>query len=198
MLIIGLTGGIASGKTAVSDLFAKLGTPVIDTDVLARELVAPGQPALQEIVETFGKNCLLESGELNRRHLRNIVFANESSRKSLESILHPRIGYSVEQNLASLNTPYCLVVIPLLAEGSRLHNLLNRILVVDVPETVQIRRVMERDNIDRIQAEQILATQAKRSQRLALADDIINNDSTLAELESAVLTLHQAYTKLAD
>lgn len=198
MMVVGLTGGIASGKTTVSDIFAELGTPVIDTDILARELVAPGQPALLEVVELFGKDCLLNNGELNRRHLRNLVFADENARKTLESILHPRIRACVQQNLAAIDAPYCLVVIPLLTENSDLRALLHRILVVDVPELAQIRRVMQRDDIDQTQAEQILAAQAKRSQRLALADDVIENSGGIDELRGKVIALHQHYQTIAD
>jgi dephospho-CoA kinase len=197
VLVIGLTGGIASGKTAVSNLFAEHGVPIVDTDILARELVQPGQPALQEIVRHFGQDCLLPNGALDRRYLRTLIFANDKMRKTLEEILHPRIHQCVKRRLAALHTHYCLVVIPLLAEKSQLRRLLNRILVVDVPETIQIERVMARDNINITQAEQILAAQATRSERLSLADEIITNDGDLQKLEAAVYKLHQQYIKLA-
>jgi dephospho-CoA kinase len=197
MLAVGLTGGIASGKTAVSDLFARLGAAIIDTDILARELVEPGQPALMEIVEQFGQNCLSTDGRLDRRYLRKLIFADNRLRKRLEEILHPRIRQRLKQHLANLDTSYCLVVIPLLAESSGLRELLDRTLVVDAPESMQIARVMARDHIDQIQAEQILAAQATRAQRLALADDIIVNDGDIEKLQAEVSALHQRYSRLA-
>lgn len=196
MLVIGLTGGIGSGKTAASDRFAELGAPVIDTDQLARELVAPGQPALADIVAAFGAECIDEHGQLHRARLRQRVFADTAARQRLEYILHPRIRAQVRERLATLDAPYCLVVIPLLVETG-MRDLVNRVLVVDVPEAVQIHRVMARDRVDAAQAQRILAAQASRAQRLALADDVLENSGALDTLRHQVTALHQQYLRLA-
>lgn len=196
MLVVGLTGGIGSGKTAVSDAFARRGVPVIDTDVIARELVAPGQPALDEIAAQFGPQCLDADGGLDRRFLREKVFADPRLRQRLEAILHPRIRRAVHDRLAELETPYCLVVIPLLVEAG-MGDLVHRILVVDVPEALQIRRVMGRDRVDEAQVRKILSAQAGREQRLKQADDVIVNDADLATLDARVADLHQKYLTLA-
>ena len=196
LLAIALTGGIGSGKTAVSEAFARHGVPVIDTDVLAREVVEPGQPALQEIVEVFGKTCLNATGTLDRAYLRRVIFADAGRRQELEAILHPRILRALRERLATLQAPYCLVVVPLLVETG-LDQQFERILVVDVPEKVQIERIMARDQVDAEQARRILGQQARRAQRLAIADDVIENTGTLAELEDKVAMLHQQYLALA-
>ncbi|MFO1370976.1 MAG: dephospho-CoA kinase [Candidatus Competibacteraceae bacterium] len=195
MLVIGLTGGIGSGKTAVSDRFAQYGVPVIDTDLLARELVEPGQPALTEIVAHFGSDCLDDTGRLQRSRLRERVFADPASRQRLEAILHPRIRTAVRARISALATPYCVVVIPLLAETG-MTNLVDRILVVDVPEAEQIRRVMARDRVDEAQARRILAAQAHRDQRRALADELLENTNDLKVLDHQVAALHQYYLTL--
>lgn len=194
--VIGLTGGIGSGKTAVSDRFAQRGVPVVDTDQLARELVEPGQPALAEIVAHFGVDCLDESERLHRARLRERVFADSTGRQRLEAILHPRIRKLSQERIAALTTPYCLVAIPLLAETGMTDGL-DRILVVDVPEAEQIRRVMARDQIDEIQAQRILAVQVSRAQRLALADDVIENIGDLEQLDRQIAALHQRYLRWA-
>lgn len=196
VLVVGLTGGIGSGKTAVSDRFAQRGVPVIDTDQLARELVAPGQPALAEIVAEFGTACLDADGHLHRAHLRERVFADPAARRRLETILHPRIRALVRERVATLTTSYCLVVIPLLVETG-MTDLVDRVLVVDAPEAEQIRRVMARDGVTEEQARCILAVQARRDQRLALADEIVANTTDLATLNQQVAALHQYYSTLA-
>jgi dephospho-CoA kinase len=195
MLVVGLTGGIGSGKTAVSARFAGHGVPVIDTDLLARELVEPGQPALAEIVDRFGSDCLDRNGCLRRARLRERVFADVSGRRQLEAILHPRIRALVRERVAALAASYCLVVIPLLAETG-MTDLVDRVLVVDVPEAEQIRRVMARDRIDAEQVRRILAAQARRDQRLALADEILDNSGPLDELDRRVAALHRHYSML--
>jgi dephospho-CoA kinase len=198
VLVVGLTGGIGSGKSAVSAAFAKRGVPVIDTDQLARDLVNPGQPALQEIVAAFGPTCLNSStGALDRRSLRRTVFADPLARNRLETILHPRILRAVKDQLVAINAPYCLVVVPLLAETGNLTPLMDRILVVDVPESLQIRRVMARDRVDKEQVEGILSAQTTSAQRLALADDVIRNDDSLEALDVAVAVLHEKYLSLS-
>jgi len=195
MLVVGLTGGIGSGKTAVSDRFARHGVPVIDTDLIARELVEPGQPALVDIAAEFGVECLDNEGRLNRAHLRQRVFADEASRRRLEAILHPRIRIVARERIAALTTPYCLLVIPLLAETG-MTDLVDRVLVVDVSEAEQIRRVMARDRIDETQAQRILVAQASRSQRLALADEVVENSGDFASLEQQIADLHQHYLQI--
>lgn len=196
MLVVGLTGGIGSGKTTVSDRFAQHGAPVIDTDQLARELVEPGQPALAEIVADFGSDCLDDDGRLLRGRLREQVFADPAGRRRLEAILHPRIRALALERIAGLTTPYCLVVIPLLVETG-MTDLVDRVLVVDTPEDEQIRRIMARDGIDETQAHQILAAQARRDQRLAVADEIVDNAGDLAKLDRQVAVLHRHYLTLA-
>jgi len=192
-----LTGGIASGKTAVSNLFEELGVPVIDTDRISRELVEPGMPALKAIVKAFGAQCLDPGGGLDRRKMRSVIFGDPEARARLEAILHPLIGAEVLCRISKLETAYCIVVIPLFA-GSTAYAWIDRVLVVDAREETQIARVMERDGIDRKLAEAILASQASRQDRLALADDVILNEGTLEELTARVQELHRAYLRLAD
>lgn len=196
MLTVGLTGGIGSGKTAVSDAFARLGVPIIDTDLLARELVMPGQPALTEIAALFGTDSLTVDGALDRRYLRSRIFADPTLRQRLENILHPRIRQAVTQRLAALHAPYAIVVIPLLLETG-MTDLIQRILVVDAPESLQLQRVMARDHSDEEQARRILAAQIGRHERLAQADDIIDNSGPLSALAAQVITLHDRYQTLA-
>ncbi len=196
MLVIGLTGGIGSGKTAVSDRFVRLGVPIIDTDLLARELVEPGQPALADIVAAFRPDCLDGEGRLHRVRLRERVFADPVGRRRLEAILHPRIRALARERIARLTAPYCLLVIPLLAETG-MTDLVDRVLVVDAPEAEQVRRVVARDGVPEEQARRILAAQADGSQRLALADEIVENANDLATLDRQVAALHQYYSTLA-
>ncbi|RUQ33651.1 MAG: dephospho-CoA kinase [Candidatus Competibacteraceae bacterium] len=196
MLVVGLTGGIGSGKTAVSDRFARYGVPIIDTDLLARELVEPGQPALTEIATAFGLDCLDGTGRLDRARLRERVFADASGRRRLEAVLHPQIRALSRQRLAQLTAPYSLLVIPLLAETG-MTDWIDRVLVVDAPEAERLRRVMARDQTDEEQARRILAAQASREQRLALADEVVENSGDFAALDRQVSTLHQHYLTLA-
>lgn len=196
MLTIGLTGGIGSGKSVVADAFAERGVPVIDTDRIARELVEPGQPALAAIVERFGPDILDPTGHLDRAALRERVFRDDAERQALEAILHPAIREEVLRRIDGLNAAYCLIVIPLLAE-TRGYEWLDRVLVVDVPETVQIERVMERDGLSREAAERILRSQADRKDRLAIADDVIRNTASLEELHAEVARLHDRYLNMA-
>ena len=191
-----LTGGIASGKTAVSDLFASKGVPVIDTDVIARQVVQRGSPALEQIIQAFGPEFLDPEGNLDRKKMRQTIFSNPESKRRLEQILHPAIGSEALRQVSLSDNPWCLLVVPLLAESGR-YSWANRILVVDVDEEVQIERVMARDNIDRSQADAILHAQASRSKRLALADDVIDNSGTLDELKGKVDRLYNEYSALA-
>ncbi|MEZ5498592.1 MAG: dephospho-CoA kinase [Steroidobacteraceae bacterium] len=191
-----LTGGIASGKTTVSRLFAALGIVIIDSDELAREVVAPGEPALAAIVKRFGSGILDSDGALDRPRLRAIVFADSNARADLERITHPAIRQLMRTRLTAAESPYTILAIPLLAEtGGRREA--DRVLVVDCPEELQLRRLMARDGSSEPQARAILAAQASREQRLALADDVIVNDGELAPLRDAVAELHARYLQLA-
>lgn len=196
MLIVALTGGIGSGKSVVADEFARLGVPIIDTDVIARQLVVAGMPAHAEIVTLFGEAILEADGELNRRKLRQLVFDAPEKRIQLEQILHPRIREEVRSQIDRLQADYCIVVIPLLSEKGR-YSFIHRILLVDAPQEKQIQRTMQRDRQSREQVEAILASQSSREQRLALADDILDNSGEVAELKQQVRQLHQQYQSLA-
>lgn len=199
MYTIGLTGGIASGKTTVSNLFVEAGAAVVDADIAARKVVEPGQPSLEKIAGAFGKEILDESGGLDRTALREKVFASEAARKELEAILHPAIREFMHQWIAALEAegfPYCVRVVPLLVETGQ-HKDVDRTLVVDVPRETQIERLMLRDGGSDELAEQILASQASREERLAIADDVIKNDGAPEGLKAAVEKLHQQYLLLA-
>ena len=197
MFAVGLTGGIGSGKSKVADLFAELGTPVIDTDVIARDLTAPGAETLEAIRSVFGESVMQADGTLDRAALRRRVFADSGARRQLEAILHPRIRQAVERALATVTAPYALIVIPLLVETSGYQNILNRVLVVDCPENVQIARVVARSGLTQNEVKAILAAQAGRAERLAAADDIIVNTASLEALRAEVATLHHRYLALA-
>jgi dephospho-CoA kinase len=191
-LVVGLTGGVASGKTAASELFSRLGVPVIDTDIIARKVVKPGQPAIGQIEQAFGPSVITPTGGVDRARLRRRIFADPTLRTALEQILHPRIRALAEQQIRALEAPYCVVVVPLLIESGML-DLVNRVLVIDIPESEQIARVQTRDNISREDAERMLKAQASRSQRLTHADDVIVNDGSRDELRMAVEKLHRQY-----
>ena len=191
-LLIALTGGIASGKTAAADLFAKLGVPVIDTDQLARDVVEPGTPALRDIVGTFGAEVLDASGRLDRARMRDRVFADPEERKRLEAIVHPAIRLELNRRSLAAGGAYQVHVIPLLIERARAEDY-DRVLLVDCPEEEQARRLMARDGSSASQVRQILAAQATREARLAAADDVIVNTGTPEDLRAFVETLHQNY-----
>ncbi len=192
-LTIALTGGIASGKTAMTDRFARLGVPIFDADVAARELVAPGQPALAEIVAAFGAQLLTAAGELDRAALRRQVFADVSARRRLEAILHPRIRASLLARAQSCTAAYCILAIPLLVECRDDYAWVDRVLVTDAPRALQLQRLMHRPGIDQSTAERMLDAQVPSDQRLALADDIIDNTGPLSALDAVVMRLHQHY-----
>jgi len=198
MMIIGLTGGIGSGKSTVADLFADLGVPIIDTDIIAREIVDIGKPAYHAIIDKFGSEILTTSKELDRAALKQRIVNDEHQRKILEAILHPRIFENVETQLQQLNSNYCIVVIPLLVEKSSYSNILDRVLVIDTPESEQIRRVSRRDNMDKLTIEKLISIQATRNKRLAAADDVIINDKGLDELHAATLQMHDKYMNLCN
>jgi len=195
-LVVALTGGVASGKTAVSDRFAELDVPVVDTDVIAREVVSAGSGGLAAIKAEFGADMITGEGRLDRAALRRKIFDEPGARTRLEDILHPRIAENARRQLAELATPYAILVVPLLVE-SGLFSDADRVLVVDVPETVQIARLMQRDGSTREQAEAMLAAQASREQRLAKADDVVENNGTLVELNARIDELDRKYRKLA-
>ena len=196
MFRVGLTGGIASGKTAVANLFATHGVPVIDTDVIAREVVEPGQPALATVVDAFGTGVLAADGRLDRPRLRERIFGDAEARRRLEAILHPAIRAEMERQSRAAGGPYQVLVIPLLVEGGRRDHI-DRVLVVDVPEATQIERLVRRDGVSRDQAEAALRAQASRDARLAFADDVIENTGDVAALETRVAKLHGDYLRCA-
>jgi dephospho-CoA kinase len=196
-LRIGLTGGIASGKSTVARLFTDLRVPIIDADVAARAVVAPGTPGLARVIERFGPGVLAQNGELDRRALRDLIFSNPGARRDLESILHPLIRADMERSVDQAVGPYIVMAIPLLIEGGP-SDRVDRILVVDVDEAVQLQRVMERDGCTAEQARAILASQAGRSARLAAADDVLQNAGTVTDLRQAVDHLHERYLRLAE
>lgn len=194
---VALTGGIASGKTLVSDEFKKLNVAIIDADIIAHQVVQAGWPALLEIKKAFGPGILGKDGQLRRRKLRELIFTNPTARTKLESILHPIIRDEIKQSILAVKAPYCIVVIPLLVEGGS-YPMVNRILVVDVDTKTQISRLMARDDSNRQQAEQALASQANRQQRLAIADDVLENSGGIDEVRAKVAHLHQRYLKMAE
>jgi len=193
---VGLTGGIASGKSTVSSLFAALGVPVIDTDQIARDVVAPGTPLLAQVIGRFGAELLSDAGELNRRALRARVFADPAQRAALEALLHPAIRAELERRAASAGGSYQILAIPLLVENN-LGSSVDRVLLVDCPEELQLRRVQIRDAVTLAQARAVLAAQASRAARLAAADDVIVNDGDLQRLRGQVENLHTHYGTLA-
>ncbi|MBQ0718725.1 MAG: dephospho-CoA kinase [Gammaproteobacteria bacterium] len=196
MFVLGLTGGIGSGKSAVAACFKEYGIKVVDADIAARRVVEPGTPSLQAIAEHFGPQLLQDDGTMDRAALRAIVFNDEQQRLWLEQLLHPAIGEWIATELASATTPYAILESPLLLETAQRKST-QRALVVDVSEELQIERATARDNNSREQIEAIIAAQLPRKERLALADDVIDNSGSLADLQGAVDALHQQYLKIA-
>ncbi len=196
-LLIGLTGGIASGKSAVAEIFAQLGAPVLDTDQIARDVVEPGTPTLAKLVAEFGSDILDASGRLDRARMRARVFADPEQRKRLEAITHPAIREELAARAQRAQGPYQIHVIPLLVESGRA-DLYDRVLLVDTSEEAQLKRLLARDGSSEEQARQILAAQASREDRLDAADDVIVNTGTLQDLHQFVQTLHRNYTVLSE
>ncbi|MBI3775956.1 MAG: dephospho-CoA kinase [Gammaproteobacteria bacterium] len=194
MLIIGLTGGIGSGKSTVAELFRELGVPVYDADVEARRLVEPGQATLQHVIREFGPQILQPGGTLDRARLRALAFSNTEQRMRLESILHPPIRAALQRQVAATRAPYCILVIPLLFETHQ-RDLVNRVLLVDAPEEQQISRTIARSGLDHEAVERIMAAQWTRAQRQAQADDVITNTNGIDTLRSQVEKLHNFYLK---
>ncbi len=195
-LRIGLTGGIGSGKSEVAKRFAALGAPVIDADAIARRLVAPGSPAFDEIVQAFGADSLDATGGIDRARLRRHVFENPAERARLEAILHPRIRAEMLAEAARLDTPYCVLVIPLLIESGQ-RDLVDRVLVVDADEARRIAWIKARSGLDDAEIRAIMAAQADRNTRLRAADDVLDNDGDLTHLDAEVRRLHALYLALA-
>jgi len=190
---VALTGGIASGKTLVSDCFAELGAGVIDTDLLAREVVATGSAGLSEIAACFGTEIIADNGELDRAKLRRIVFSDAAARGRLEAITHPRIRDLAASKLAAVTQPYAVLVIPLLVESLNNYKWVDRILVVDVSPATQRARLLQRDQVDVRLADAMIAAQASRQQRLAIADDILTNEGSIEQLRKGVTSLDSQY-----
>lgn len=193
--ILGLTGGIGSGKSAVAEQFASLGVHLVDADQAARWVVEPGRPALRQIAQHFGDGVLLPTGELNRAALRERIFADPAERQWLERLLHPLIRSEIADHLARADSPYAIMVSPLLIESGQ-YRTVDRVLVVDVPEVLQIARTVARDQASEEQVRAILKVQAAREERLRHADDVLVNDRDLSWLRSEVERLHHFYLQL--
>lgn len=195
--VVALTGGVAAGKSAVAQRFESLGISVYDADLAAREVVAPGEAALAEIEFVFGADALHADGSLDRRAMRERVFADPDARRKLETIVHPRVRAWLRRRVGMNRGPYCIIAIPLLVEARADYDWVDRVLLVDAPEAQQIERLIERDGITREIARQMLAAQSTRAKRLAIADDVIVNDGDVSALDAAVTALHARYLTLA-
>ena len=193
--ILGLTGGIGSGKSAAAEHFAALGVHVVDADHAARWVVEPGRPALSQIAEHFGEDVLQADGQLNRGALRTLIFSDPEQRRWLEALLHPLIREAIAENLAQAQSPYAILVSPLLIESGQ-HTTTQRVLVIDVPQALQIQRTLKRDNTSEEQVQAILKVQASREERLRHADDVLTNDRDLEALKTEVERLHHFYLTL--
>ncbi|MCX8682500.1 MULTISPECIES: dephospho-CoA kinase [unclassified Gilliamella] len=190
--IVALSGGIASGKSTIAHLFAQLGVPIIDADIIARQVVEVGTPALEQITQHFSQEILLENGELDRSQLREIIFNNDHERLWLNNLLHPIIAQETQKQFAQQTKPYVIWVVPLLIENN-LHQLADRVLMIDIPEALQLERLINRDRISESLAKKMIATQVCLTDRLAFADDIIVNDGDLESLKIQVDNLHKQY-----
>lgn len=197
MLKIGLTGGIGCGKTTVTQLFAALNVPIIDADTIAHRLVAPGQPALAQIRQTFGKALITAEGALDRKKMRDLIFSEGSAKHTLEAILHPLIYSTMQEQIAALQeAPYCIISVPLLFE-SKMEAIADRILVVDCPVEQQIERIKKRENMTLATIQAIIASQTSREIKLSKADDVIDNAEMETNLIEQVNTLHNLYISLS-
>jgi dephospho-CoA kinase len=196
-IIIGLSGGIASGKTTVANLFNEhFSINIIDADIVAREVVALGSEGLKQIVNHFGEVILLTDGTLNRSQLREKIFSDPNEKQWLNDLLHPMIRDKIDSDLSKVTSPYALLVVPLLIEN-QMQSMTDRILIIDVPTEVQIERTMRRDNVSKEQVTAILKSQASREQRLAVADDVIENHTKNQELLPQITDLHQKYLAIS-
>jgi dephospho-CoA kinase len=197
-LIVGVTGGIGSGKSTAARLFQQRGADLVDTDAIAHDLTLPGQSALEQIADALGTRFLTADGSLDRTKLRDHVFANPAARKTLEAILHPMIAREVQDRLHKSTAPYVLLLVPLLVETGGYRDLVQRVLVVDCDEKLQIRRAMQRSGLTESEVRAVMQAQAKRGERLAAADDLIRNDGSLEELERQVDALDARYRTMVD
>lgn len=197
MISVGLTGGIGSGKTAAANRFMQLGIPVIDSDIITRELVVPGSLTLKRIIKRFGKDFIDSNGSLDRRKLRQTIFADQSARRDLEGILHPMVRQEIAKQLSTLSSPYALVVVPLMLESDMV-TMFDRVIVVDCEEAEQIKRVIKRDNCSKDEVDAIIQAQASRNMRLAIATDIINNTDDIRSLDGQVERMHHSFLNLAE
>lgn len=195
-LKVGLTGGIASGKTSVSDRFAKLGIEIIDADIIARELLQQGTDCYRKVINLFGEQILLNNADINRSWLRERIFSDVDAKSALEAIIHPAVRQALIKESKNSIGPYCIISVPLLVEAG-MQTLVDRILVVDLPPEQQVERLIQRDNISKKQAQAILDGQTSRDHRLSFADDIIDNSQSEAALDEQVKTLHQYYLRLS-
>jgi dephospho-CoA kinase len=197
-MIVGLTGGIGSGKSEAARLFGALGVPIVDTDAIAHELTAPGQVALPRIAEAFGKEAIAADGSLDRAYMRKKVFSDSTAKRTLEGILHPLIRAEVAARIAAnASAPYQIVMVPLLFETGAYETMIDRSLVIDCDESLQVSRAMARSRLSESEVRMIMDTQCFREQRLALADDVIDNSGTLENLEKQVREKHEKYIRLA-
>jgi len=194
--VIGLTGGIGSGKSAAADAFEKLGATIVDTDAIAHELTAPGGAAVAEIARQFGKAFVDASGAMDRKRMRDLVFSDAEEKQRLEAILHPRIRAEAERRIAAAAGPYVIYVVPLLVESAGHRERVARVLVVDCLEALQVARVRQRSMLPEAQVRRIIDSQIKRERRLAAADDVIDNSGDLAALQKQVRALHEKYLAL--
>lgn len=196
MLKIGLTGGIGSGKSTVTQIFSELKAPIIDADIIAYELVGPGKPALKAIIDHFGQQILTNQNALNRKKLKEIIFSNPEQKKQLEQILHPLVFAEMESQIKQLSGPYCILSIPLLLE-TQMEDFVDRILVIDCPVEFQLERVKNRDQLSEDRIKAIIASQATKEQRLQAAEDVIDNSTDAQALAEQVKKLHNLYLSLA-
>jgi len=197
MLIIGLTGGIGSGKSVASDKFKSLGITIVDADVASRTVVEPGKPALKEIEDHFGSGIITAEGKLDRNNLREIIATDPEERKWLESVTHPKIGEQITKEISESTSVYTLFVAPLLLETNS-QEMCSRVVVVDVPKDVQIQRTAKRDKVSPNQVEQLVAAQMEREKRLEKADDVLLNSGTIEDLEKQVEELHKKYIQMVE
>ncbi|HEX2796240.1 MAG TPA: dephospho-CoA kinase [Immundisolibacter sp.] len=197
MLVVGLTGGIAAGKSTATAFFQEHGVPVIDADEVARDVVAPGTPGLAAVAAAFGSQILQADGTLDRRRMREVVFADPAERRRLEAILHPLIQTEIRARLQQVRGPYCILAVPLLIESAALRALVHRVLVIDVPVEVQLARLMQRDGMSAEQCQAMLAAQASRARRLEAADDVVDNATDVTALQRQLDSMHLRYLELA-
>jgi dephospho-CoA kinase len=195
--VVGLTGGIGSGKSAAADEFARLGATVVDTDAIAHELTAPGGPAIAEIRRLFGPGFVAQSGALDREKMRALVFSDPAQKKRLEGLLHPMIRAESARRIAAAAGPYVVHVVPLLIESAGYRERVDRVLVVDIPESLQVARVRQRSGLAEDEVRRIIASQIQRERRLAAADDVIDNSGSIDALQQQVRALHEKYAAAA-